>query len=81
ISHIYRSPFPRSSGVVHLRPARPFAEADKAAGAIVQLTRPRGYFGIPRDIVLLDGKEPADVTRGVPTDATATLRLAAADIG
>ncbi|MBN8940208.1 MAG: hydrolase [Rhizobiales bacterium] len=81
VSHIYRSPFPRSSDVVHLRPARPFAEADKAAGAVVQLARPRGYFGIPRDVVLLDGKEPADVTRGVPTDATATLRLAAADIG
>nr|WP_246088836.1 hydrolase [Phreatobacter stygius] len=81
VSHTYRSPFPRSSDVVHLRPARPFADADKAAGAIVQMTRPRGYFGIPRDVVLIDGKEPADVTRGVPNDAAATLRLATSEIG
>jgi len=47
----------------------------------VLMSRPRGYFGIPRDVVLLDGKEPADVTRGVPTDSVATLRLGAGDIG
>jgi hypothetical protein len=78
-THVYRSPFPRSSDVVHLRPARMPAAND--AAAIVQMTRPRGYFGIPRDVVLLDGKEPKDVTPGVPTDATTTLRLSAADIG
>ena len=81
VTHIYRSPFARSSAVVHLRPARPLAEADKAAGAVVQMTRPRGYFGIPRDIVLLDGQEPRDVTQGVPTDATSTVRLPASEIG
>ena len=79
--HIYRSPFPRSCDVVHLRPVRPFVEADLAAGAVVLMTRPRGYFGIPRDVVLLDGKEPADVTHGVPTDATTTLRLGADQAG
>jgi len=31
--------------------------------------------------VLLDGKEPADVKSGVPTDAVTTLRLPAADAG
>jgi len=81
VTHTYRSPFPRSSSVVHLRPARPLAEADRAAGAVVQMTRPRGYFGLPRDVVLLDGREPSDVTRGVPTDATTTLRLPGTEVG
>jgi pimeloyl-ACP methyl ester carboxylesterase len=80
-THIFRSPFPRSSDVVHLRPARPLNDADRAAGAVVLLTRPRGYFGIPRDVVLIDGKEPADVTRGVATDAATTLRLPASAVG
>ncbi|OPZ00925.1 hydrolase [Bradyrhizobium sacchari] len=80
-THIYRSPFPRSSDVVHLRPARPLGPSDKDAGGIVIMSRPRGYFGLPRDVVLFDGKEPADVKSGVPTDAAATLRLPAAGIG
>lgn len=80
-THIYRSPFPRSSEIVHLRAARPLSSAESGAGAIVLMSRPRGYFGLPRDIVLFDGKEPADVKSGVPTDAVTTLRLAAAEIG
>jgi pimeloyl-ACP methyl ester carboxylesterase len=78
-AHVYRSPFPRSSDVVHLRPVRRPANAD--AGAIVMLSRPRGYFGRPRDVVLLDGKEPEDVKTGVPTDSVTTLRLPASEIG
>ena len=80
-THIYRSPFSRSSEVVHLRAARPLGPADKDAGAVVIMSRPRGYFGLPRDVVLLDGKEPADVKPGVPTDAAATLRLASSEGG
>ncbi len=80
-THIYRSPFARSSDVVHLRAARPLGPADKDAGAVVLFSRPRGYFGLPRDIVLFDGKEPTDVKAGVPTDSLATLRLPAADVG
>jgi pimeloyl-ACP methyl ester carboxylesterase len=80
-THIYRSPFPRSSEIVHLRAARPLGPADKDAAAVVILSRPRGYFGLPRDVVLLDGKGPADVKSGVPTDSTATLRLPAGDVG
>jgi Lipase C-terminal domain len=80
-THIYRSPFPRSSDIVHLRAARPMLPADAGAGAVVLMSRPRGYFGLPRDIVLFDGKEPADVKSGVPTDAVTTLRLTAAEIG
>jgi Lipase C-terminal domain/Lipase (class 2) len=80
-THYYRSPFPRSSDVVHLRAARPLGPADAGAGSVVVMSRPRGYFGLPRDIVLLDGKEPADVKSGVPTDAVTTLRLSAAEVG
>ena len=80
-THFYRSPFPRSSDIVHLRAAHPLAAADKSAGAVVQLSRPRGYYGLPRDVVLLDGKEPTDVRPGVPADSVTTLRLPSADIG
>ncbi|MGY8678972.1 hydrolase [Bradyrhizobium sp. UFLA05-153] len=80
-THIYRSPFPRSSDVVHLRAARPLGPPDAGAAAVLILSRPRGYFGLPRDIVLFDGKEPADVKPGVPTDTAATLRLPATEVG
>jgi hypothetical protein len=80
-THLYRSPFARSSDIVHLRAARPLTPADAEAGAIVQMSRPRGYFGLPRDVVLFDGKEPADVKPGVPTDSASTLRLSAAEAG
>jgi pimeloyl-ACP methyl ester carboxylesterase len=81
ITHLYRSPFPRSSDIVHLRAARPLASADAGAGAVIIMSRPRGYLGLPRDVVLLDGKEPADVKTGVPTDSITTLRLSAAELG
>jgi len=80
-THFYRSPFPRSSDIMHLRAARPLGPADAGAGAIVLMSRPRGYFGLPRDVVLFDGKEPADVKTGVPTDSVSTLRLPAAEAG
>jgi hypothetical protein len=80
-THFYRSPFPRSSDIVHLRAARPLGPADAGAGAVVLMSRPRGYFGLPRDVVLFDGKEPVDVKTGVPTDSVSTLRLAAAEAG
>jgi pimeloyl-ACP methyl ester carboxylesterase len=80
-THFYRSPFPRSCDVLHLRAARPLGPDDAGAGAIVIMSRPRGYFGLPRDVVLLDGKEPTDVKPGVPTDSITTVRLSAAEIG
>jgi hypothetical protein len=80
-THFYRSPFPRSSDIVHLRAARPLGPADAGAGAVVLMSRPRGYFGLPRDIVLIDGKEPTDVKPGVPTDSVTTLRLSATEAG
>jgi len=80
-THFYRSPFPRSSDIVHLRAARPLGAADAGAGSVVLMSRPRGYFGLPRDVVLLDGKEPTDVKPGVPTDSLTTLRLSAGQVG
>ncbi len=80
-THFYRSPFPRSSDIVHLRAARPLGPADAGAGSVVLMSRPRGYFGLPRDIVLFDGKEPSDVKPGVPGDSISTLRLSAGEAG
>ena len=80
-THFYRSPFPRSSDVVHLRAARPLGPADAGAGCVVLMSRARGYFGLPRDVVLFDGKEPSDVKPGVPGDSISTLKLSAAEAG
>ena len=56
-THIYRSPFPRSSRVIHLRPER-IPEADRAGPALVILSRPRGYFDPTRDRMAFDGETP-----------------------
>jgi pimeloyl-ACP methyl ester carboxylesterase len=74
ITHIYRSPLPRSFAQLDLRPAA-LAKEDSDAAAVVRMDRPRGYFGLPRDVVLLDGKEPADIPHGVPVAWHTTLRL------
>jgi hypothetical protein len=77
-THVYRSPFPRSSNIVSLRPER-LADADKDAAAVLTLTRPRGYFGVPRDRIVLDGTSPpAGIAAGTPGVSTAKLKLAAA---
>ncbi|MDP3822241.1 MAG: twin-arginine translocation pathway signal [Burkholderiales bacterium] len=73
-THIYRSPFPRSSNIVGLRAER-IADADKGAGSIVTLTRPRGYFGLPRDRISLDGKAPPGVPQGTAGVASSKLKL------
>src|SRR5216683_3587461 len=65
VTHTYRSPFLRSSDVVHLRPGI-FAKGDEAAAAIVSMSRPRGYFGVGRDKFSLDGKVPPGINDGVP---------------
>ncbi|HWI82581.1 alpha/beta fold hydrolase [Ramlibacter sp.] len=56
-THIYRSPFPRSSDIVHLQAQR-IADADKDAPALVTLVRPRGYLDPARDRMSFDGKSP-----------------------
>ena len=50
---------------------------DRDAPAVVTLTRPRGYFGIPRDEIELDGlSPPAGIPAGVAGVSTAKARLA-----
>ena len=61
-THIYRSPFPRASSIVHLRAER-MAEADKTAQSVVTFSRPRGYFDAQRDKLSFDGITPPP---GVP---------------
>ena len=75
-THVYRSPFPRSSSVVSLRPER-LADADRDAKSLVTLTRPRGYFGVPRDRIALDGTSPpAGIPSGVAGVSTARAEAA-----
>ncbi len=74
-THLYRSPFPRSSAIVNLRVEK-LLEADKDAAAVVVMTRPRGYFGLPRDTISLDGKSPPGVPQGVAGIASSKLKLA-----
>ncbi len=57
VTHVYRSPFPRSSRYVNLLAGR-LSDADKDAKSLVAMSRPRGYFGLPRDQVSFDGKSP-----------------------
>ena len=73
-THIFRSPFLRSSDIVHLRP-QPFGKDDEGVGAIVMMSRPRGYFGIGRDKFSLDGKVPRGITEGVPAVSTGKLHF------
>jgi triacylglycerol lipase len=74
-THIYRSPFARSSDIVNLRAER-LADADKDAVSVVTLTRPRGYFGVPRDRITLDGISPAPgIPQGVAGVASSKLKL------
>jgi hypothetical protein len=74
ITHIYRSPFPRSFAKIDPRPSQIAPDADSQA--VIVMSRPRGYFGIPRDVVLLDGKQPTDIPPGVPAVWKTTLKVA-----
>ncbi|NUZ07189.1 alpha/beta fold hydrolase [Piscinibacter koreensis] len=74
-THVYRSPFARSSRIVNLRAER-LLDADKDAAAVVTLTRPRGYFGVPRDRIELDGKSPpAGIPPGVAGVSSSKLKI------
>ena len=64
-THTYRAPFARSSSVVHLRPERLLPAEAESAGAVVVFSRPRGYFGLPRDTVMLDGATAPGIPPGV----------------
>jgi pimeloyl-ACP methyl ester carboxylesterase len=74
VTHIYRSLFPRSFGLLNLRPAIA-SEAQGDAAAIVTMNRPRGYFGAPRDVILIDGKTPEGLPPGVPAKWRAPVKF------
>jgi hypothetical protein len=75
ITHIYRAPFARSSDIVHLRAER-LADADRSAASVITLTRPRGYFGLPRDSISLDGQPAPGIPPGVAGVSSSKLKLA-----
>jgi pimeloyl-ACP methyl ester carboxylesterase len=56
-THIYRSPFPRSSSVIHMHPER-IAAMERSGPALVTFTRPRGYFDADRDKMEFDRRAP-----------------------
>ncbi len=74
ITHIYRTPFPRSSAYIHLR-LRPLSDREKGTGSLVALVRPRAYLGHGRDTFVIDGKVPGGVNEGVPGTAEARQRF------
>jgi pimeloyl-ACP methyl ester carboxylesterase len=75
MTHVYRSPFPRSSSVVNFRAER-IADEDRPVYAVATLSRPRGYFGVPRDHIVLDGiSPPSSIPTGVPGVASAKVRI------
>ncbi len=76
VTHIYREPFPRSSRYVDLRPLL-LTKDDRAAGAVVYMSRPRGYFGVGRDRILLDDRLPPGLEPGVPSVSMAKLAFPA----
>jgi hypothetical protein len=75
-THIYRSAFPRSSALIHMRPERA-NDADKAAQSVLSFVRPRGYLDPGRDAMSLDGQSTLP---GVPPGAgSAASRLRLSD--
>lgn len=76
--HVYRSPFARSSNIVHLRPER-LQDGDRSVAAVVTFVRPRGYFGLPRDQIVFDDQNPAPgIPNGVAGVASSKLVLSSA---
>ncbi len=68
-THIYRSPFPRSSNIVDMHPVR-LTAADQGAGSVITFERPRGYFDPAREQISFDGHTPPP---GVPPTGVAGI--------
>jgi triacylglycerol lipase len=77
VTHFYRAPFVRSSSVINMRPAR-IAPADKAAASVLVFNRPRGYFGVGRDVMEFDGKPLNGIVAGVAGASASKLVLTSA---
>ncbi len=76
-THVYRSALPRSTRHLNFRPERLAPALRSEGGAVVLLSRPRGYFDRQRDSIMFDGSA---VVPGVPPTGAgvslSTLRLA-----
>ena len=68
-THIYRSPFPRGSDVVHLKADR-IADVDLPAFSIIQMVRPRGYLDPTTHHINFDGQSPPP---GITVDRVGSL--------
>lgn len=73
-THLYRSPFPRGSEVVHLKADR-IADADLPAFSIVQLTRPRGYLDPTTHHIRFDDQAPPPGIAIARVAGTATSKI------
>ena len=73
VTHIYRPPFLRSSEHVHLRPYLP-TPADPQQGALVVVTRPRGFFDFGRDRIVIGSQDIAGEP-GVPHENSLRVAL------
>ncbi len=83
LTHVFRSPFPRSSRYVNFRLAPP--PPPRGDSTSVLLVRPRGYLGAGRDTVLVNGTPARGIPPGVatidrvltwwPTDSTRSITL------
>jgi pimeloyl-ACP methyl ester carboxylesterase len=76
-THVYRSPFPRSTDLIRIR-LEPLPGGAASQPAIVTMTRPRGYFGHGRDTFTMDDRVPDGVVAGVPTTSAASMPFAIA---
>ncbi len=74
--HNYRAPFSRSTQLLNFRGAR-LADADKAAGSVITMVRPRGYFTRGKDTMSFDGQVPPGIAEGVGGLAVSKIVLPA----
>ncbi len=75
ITHVYRSPFARSSSWINFRPVRN-APLDREGFSVITMTRPRGYFGVGRDQIRLDSlSPPPDISPGVASQSSAKIKI------
>ena len=74
VTHIYRAAFPRSTAILHMRPAA-WNTAEDSAGSVLVYTRPRGYLATGRDAMRFDGAAPPGIGAGVPGISVARIRL------
>lgn len=73
-THIYRSAFPRSSAVVHLKPER-IADADLPAFSIIQMVRTRGYLDPTTHHISFDGQSPPPGISVAPVAGIASSKI------